>query len=235
MKIVSISDTHGRWNKVKIPKCDLLISAGDYSFRGEKHMVNDFHKWLNKQDATHIISVQGNHEEWVEKNFQLAKDIAQKVCPRIHFIDEGLVEIDGIKIWCSAITPWFYSWAWNRRRTIEEANTFGGPWIKDHWGKIPLDTDILVTHGPAYGILDEVILPNGDSSDPPRNVGCEELLSVIQSVKPAIHICGHVHSGYGEKHIDGVSFFNSAICDEKYYPSNAPHVIEFNPNERKME
>lgn len=49
LKIVAISDVHGKWKKLKIPECDLLISTGDYSFEGEPHMTKDFHKWLNKQ------------------------------------------------------------------------------------------------------------------------------------------------------------------------------------------
>ncbi len=72
MKIVAISDVHCKWNKVVIPECDILISAGDYSFQGEPHVVVDFHKWLNKQPAKHKISVQGNHEKQVEKNFALS-------------------------------------------------------------------------------------------------------------------------------------------------------------------
>src|SRR5271170_4285418 len=98
MKICAISDVHCKWNKVTIPECDLLISAGDYSFLGERHIVRDFHKWLHKQPAKEIISVQGNHEKWVEKNFQLAKQAAEEACPGVHFIDEGLVEIDGLRI-----------------------------------------------------------------------------------------------------------------------------------------
>lgn len=216
MKIVAISDVHGKWNKIKIPECDILISAGDYSFRGERHMVEDFHKWLNKQEAGYIISVQGNHELWVEKNFQEAKEIAEKVCPAVHFIDEGLIEIEGVKIWCSAIQPFFHNWAWNRQRGAE---------IKKHWDLIPSDTDVLVTHGPPYGILDEVLRIDGSSSG--RFVGCEELLKKVQEVKPDIHIFGHIHSGYGQKHVDGTSFYNASICDEMYMPSNAPHIIEY--------
>ena len=67
MKIILISDVHGKWNKLEIPECDILISAGDYSFTGEQHMVRDFHKWMSKQPAKHKISVQGNHEKWVER------------------------------------------------------------------------------------------------------------------------------------------------------------------------
>lgn len=215
MKIVAISDTHTKWKGLKIPECDILISAGDYSFCGEKHIVKNFHEWLNAQDANHIISVQGNHETWVEKNFQEAKEMALKVCPAVHFMDEGLVEIEGIKIWCSAVTPWFHDWAWNVHR--------GAP-IKKHWDRIPDGIDVLVTHGPPHGILDEVLYSDGSSSG--RFVGCEELLEAIKRVKPQVHIFGHIHCGYGEKHVDGTSFYNAAVCDELYMPSNAPHIIE---------
>lgn len=213
--MVAISDVHGKWKKLKIPSCDLLISAGDYSFQGEPHMVRDFHAWLNEQDAGHIISVQGNHETWVEKNWDQAKAIALEACPAVHFIDEGLIEIEGKKIWCSAVTPWFYDWAWNVQR---------GPDIKRHWDKIPNDVNMIVTHGPAYGILD--VVPAADGS-PRGRVGCQDLLDAIRRIKPDIHICGHIHHSYGQEHIDGTSFYNVSICDEMYYPSNAVTEIEW--------
>ena len=50
---------------------------------------------------------------------------------------------------------------------------------------IPEDTDIVITHGPPYGILDKIY--NGQS------VGCKILLNVIERVKPKVHIFGHIH------------------------------------------
>src|ERR1035437_3366696 len=119
MKLVLISDVHCKYSKLVIPECDVLISCGDYSFLGEPHEVRDFHKWFDKQDARYKISVQGNHEKGVERNFQLSKEIAEKACPGVYFIDEGLIEIEGKKIWCFAITPFFCNWAWNRHRGEE--------------------------------------------------------------------------------------------------------------------
>jgi len=60
MKIVMISDVHEQWHDLTIPECDLLISAGDYSYRGLKPVVIAFHEWLSKQPAKHIISVSKN-------------------------------------------------------------------------------------------------------------------------------------------------------------------------------
>lgn len=217
MKIVAISDVHGKWNKITIPECDLLISAGDYSFTGESHMVRDFHKWLDKQPAKHIISVQGNHEKSVEKNFQLYKEMALEACPRVHFIDEGLVEIEGLRIWCSAITPYFHNWAWNR---------YPGEDIQKHWDKIPNDIDGLVTHGPPYLILDGVPFFNMVKGEMDiRHCGCPQLLDVVMEIKPKFHLFGHIHSGAGSVSNNSTMYINASICDEEYKPTNKPIIF----------
>jgi Icc-related predicted phosphoesterase len=215
MKIVAMSDVHNRYQKIIIPTCDLLISCGDYSSMGRLHEVKNFHKWIDKQPATHIISCQGNHELQVEKNFQISKQVALEECPRAHFLDEGPLEIEGVKIWCSAITPFFCNWAWNR---------FRGPYIKEHWDRIPEDIDILVTHGPPYGILDTVYNTDGT---PKEHVGCQDLYSRIWYLKKIkLHFFGHIHNEYGHKELNGVKFYNASICDETYNPVNLPTVVE---------
>jgi len=230
MKIVSISDTHNKHKQVKIPDCDLLIHAGDATFKGRESEIRDFAKWFAKQPAKYLVWIPGNHEEIFEYHLDnLATEDGEtnwfhQECPTAHMLINDSVVIEGVKIYGSPVQPWFHDWAWNIAR--------GEP-IRKIWDKIPLDTDILVTHGPVHGILDEVVRADGTSHNPPNLAGCEELLIAVQRVRPAIHICGHIHCGYGEKHVDGISYYNSAICDEMYYPSNAPHVIEFNPNERK--
>jgi Icc-related predicted phosphoesterase len=213
MKICIISDVHCKFSELIVPKCDLLISCGDYSFRGEEREVRNFHEWLNLQDAVHIISVQGNHEKGVERNFQLSKQIAVEACPRVHFMDEGLIEIEGIKVWCSAITPFFYNWAWNRYRGNE---------IKKHWDLIPNDITVLVTHGPPYGILDTV-----KTHYPIENLGCEELANKISELKQLkIHCFGHIHDSYGVFDNGMVKYINASICNEDYKPFNKPIVVE---------
>lgn len=215
LKIVAISDCHNKYHKLIIPECDILISAGDYSFQGNRKEVKDFHEWFNKQPAKHKISVQGNHELYVEKYFNEMKQVAEEACPGVHFIDEGLVEVEGLKIWCSAITPFFCDWAWNRH-SYE---------IKKHWDKIPDDVDIVATHGPCYGILDQTTYADGTPKSNP--LGCPYLAVRIKELKPDIHLCGHIHSGFGEKHIDGTSYYNVSICDELYTPSNPITIIEY--------
>lgn len=218
MKIVSISDVHEKYQGLKIPSCDLLISCGDYSFHGEPQAVFRFHQWLNDQPAKHIISLQGNHEQWVEKNFLAAQELATGVCPRVMFKYTGQIIIDGVMIWCSSYTPTYGNgWAYNADRGDE---------IKAHWDMIPEGTKILITHGPPYRILDEVHeIRMGIERY--NHVGCYDLLQAVKRVKPDLHFFGHIHGAYGQSREDGTSFYNSSICDEMYWSANEPHVVEY--------
>jgi predicted phosphohydrolase len=218
MRICAISDTHGRHGELDIPPCDLLISAGDYSFHGAPEAVLGFHQWLNDQPAKHIISLQGNHEQWVEKNFLAAQELAKGVCPRVMFMYTGQIVIDGIMIWCSSYTPTYgCGWAYNADR---------GDRIKAHWDMIPNETDILVTHGPPMGILDEVrrTFAMGDTTE---HLGCLDLLQAVKKIKPSPHFFGHIHGGYGQHHEDGTSFYNVSICDEMYRPINPVTIVDY--------
>lgn len=210
MKICMISDVHEQWDNLIIPTCDLLISAGDYSYRGNPLVVAAFHRWLDKQPAAHVISVQGNHELWVEKNFEEAKCLSPE---RIHFIAEGLIDIEGVKIYGSAVQPEFGGWAWNVAR---------GEKIKRHWDAIPEDVQILITHGPACGILDQT------APWQPR-LGCEELRKRIFELKKLkLHVFGHIHGSSGEMDLEGIKFINASICDEDYEPTNPVREFIFN-------
>lgn len=130
----------------------------------------------------------------------------------IHYLNDSMVEIDGIKIWGSPITPYFYGWAYNRNRGEE---------IKKHWDLIPDDINILVTHGPAYGIIDHSI---------EGSVGCKDLLEKIEKITPQIHIFGHIHQ-HGKTirkfQNKDVKFFNSAVVNGKYEVIKKPHVFNF--------
>ena len=212
MKVVVISDVHGKWKQLTVPDCDLLISTGDYSFKGEHSMINDFHKWLNMQPAKHIISGQGNHEKAVELNFDFCKQIALKKCPRAHFIDEGLIEIEGKRIWYSAITRFFHNWAWNRHPGAD---------IQRHWDLIPNNLDIIATHGPCYGILDYVT-HNGVV----RNLGDPQLLQKVLEVKPKVFVSGHIHYCGGiSKEVEGITFINASNCGEDYRIQCQPMIF----------
>jgi Icc-related predicted phosphoesterase len=98
----------------------------------------------------------------------------------------------------------------------------GYPFAKKLWGFIPDDTNILIVHGPAYGILDEC--PDG------ARVGCPVLLERINELKSLGHlkavITGHIHHAAGREVHDGIQFVNAAICDEQYKAVNPVITID---------
>ena len=229
-KIGLISDTHGMHRKMsyKIPECDILIHSGDYTNRGEKHQVEDFLKWLDEQSlATYKVFIEGNHDIHAEKRFdgesganmwfdQMLKDHEVNTEDGTIFrLMNSSVNLLGLNIWGSPITPNFFPqhWAFNMARGSE---------IKGVWDQIPMDTDIVVTHGPVVYKCDYI----GYNQN--QHVGCAELDYRLLEVKPLLHVCGHIHCGYGVEETVDTIYANAAICTEQYKPINEPHLITLN-------
>lgn len=208
MKIVFISDTHGLHNEIEIPNGDMLIHAGDISSRGKEHEIDDFLDWFSNQPHKYKIFIAGNHDFFFEK--MNAKYIETKIPKNIIYLNDSGIEIENFKIWGSPIQPEFYDWAFNRNR---------GSAIKKHWDLIPLNTDLLITHGPPLNILDKTI--SGDF------VGCEDLLTAVNRIKPKIHVFGHIHEDYGVLKTNNTTFINASVLDVRYRNANNPIMIEF--------
>ena len=150
---------------------------------------------------------QGNHD-WpiAHAGPEAMKDLIKNAI----YLENSGVEIDGVKFWGSPWQPEFFNWAFNLPR---------GPKLAEMWALIPDDTDVLITHSPPYGILDQIY--SGE------HVGCEDLLAALQRVRPKVHVFGHIHEGYGMLKQNGTTFINASVCDERYRPFNAPIVIDF--------
>lgn len=175
--------------------------------KGEKNEVEDFLEWFDKQNFEHKIFIAGNHDFFFERE---SDDYIQQTLPKsIVYLNDNCTSINGIKIWGSPITPWFFNWAFNRHR---------GDSINRHWDMIPIDTDIVITHGPIFRTLDTTI--SG------QHVGCKDLFNRIHVIKPKVHICGHIHESYGTIVKNGIKFINASVLDEKYELSNTPIIFE---------
>ncbi len=207
MKFVAISDTHSRHHNLKLPKGDVLLHAGDISYKGKREEIIDFLNWFCRQNFKHRIFIAGNHDFYLEK--ESPAEIEKMIPTGITYLNDSGVTINGIHIWGSPVTPWFYNWAFNRHR---------GPSINRHWSLIPENTDVLLTHGPMYGILDSVI--NG------QHVGCKDLLKRVQEVKPKVHVCGHIHEASGIQKQNGITFINASVLNESYELAHKPFVFE---------
>ena len=209
MKIVFISDTHGQHRKLKnLPKADLIIHGGDVSKLGKDHEVEDFIHWFLRLDYAHKIFIAGNHDFYFEDySFDF---IQKKLTSNCHYLCNNGVEIEGVKIWGSPVTPTFFNWAFNVDR--------GKP-IQKYWNMIPSNTDILVTHGPVGGILDRT------TSN--INAGCEDLLKTVNKVQPKFHLFGHIHEAYGKEKVNETTYFNGSLLNEYYNLVNNPWEFEY--------
>ena len=221
MKITFISDTHNKHNHLTskgmgniLGSGDVLVHAGDISSMGKSHEIKNFLDWFSNTDFTHKIFIAGNHDF----GFELIHDIAPEYKEKgVYYLFDSEVVIDGVKFYGSPWQPEFYDWAFNLPR---------GEKLAKKWAMIPGNTDILITHGPVYGLLDYA--PMGG------HVGCEELYKRVFEVKPKIHVCGHIHSGYGQKSIDGVEFLNASVLDERYEHAHKPIVVNFDVETKEV-
>lgn len=220
-KIVFISDTHNKHKHLTskgmgniLGSGDILVHAGDCTSLGYKHEIEQFLEWFSNTDFKYKIFIAGNHDFGFEQQTDIAqvyKDLG------VIYLFDNEVTIDGIKFYGSPWQPEFHNWAFNLSRGEE---------LAEKWEQIPNDVDILITHGPAYGILDYA--PIGG------HVGCEELYRKIVEVKPKIHVCGHIHDGYGQKTMGGIEFLNAAVLNDRYEHAHKPIVVEYDTETKEI-
>ena len=214
MKIVCLSDTHNCNGQIEVPDGDLLIHAGDATIRGTEREVEEFLAWFGGLPHRHKIFVAGNHDWLYERENRRARRLTANF--GITYLQDSAIAIEGLKIYGSPWQPRFFDWAFNLSRGAEMA---------EKWRLIPDDIDILITHGPPHGILDEV--PRKYRTE---NAGCEELRKRVEEIskfdKLKLHIFGHIHCGYGQAEKFGVKFVNASACDEQYEPTQPPIVVD---------
>lgn len=214
MKITFLSDTHSKHNHVPssfFDGGDVLIHSGDISSQGYEYEVRSFLKWFDSiPDYRHKIFIAGNHDWLFERHEKVAKSILSEF-PNITYLQDSYVVIDGVKIYGTPWQPEFFNWAFNLPRHGEK--------LQHVWSKIPDDTDVLITHGPAHGYVDRVI----GRTD---HLGCELLIKRIQEVNPLIHVSGHIHSGNGVADNGRTTFINASILNESYRVEYRPYNVE---------
>jgi Icc-related predicted phosphoesterase len=201
MKCIAVSDTHGKHADLQIPDGDVLIHAGDILRCGLIEELEIFNEWLGTLPHRHKLIIAGNHD-WC---FERKPVEARKILTNGSYLQDEAVSIDGLVFYGSPWQPAFMNWAFNLPR---------GKKIARKWDQIPHQTDVLITHGPSYGILDECI--DG------KKAGCEELVHALKRIKPRYHVFGHIHEGYGVIERNGVTYVNASINTHLYQPSNLP-------------
>ena len=208
MRIVCIADTHELHRELVVPPGDMLIHAGDFTFFSKRQsQIHDFNDWLGSLPHRHKIVVPGNHEFLLEAEPEMRRAITNATL----LINEE-VKIAGLRIWGSPVTP-LYGGAFGMSNPADR---------RRHWRRIPDGTDILVTHGPPYGVLDTA--PGSTFHE-----GCPELLEAVRLIEPRLHVFGHVHGAYGVVRTEHTVFVNAALFGNTGDLDRSPIVLELSP------
>jgi Icc-related predicted phosphoesterase len=205
--IVFIADTHGSHEELIVPNGDILFHCGDFSATGSVLDVLKFNSWLGTLPHELKICIAGNHDGFMESH-----NLGRNLITNAVYLENELLEYEGLRIWGSPITPEFNNWFFMRKR---------GDDITKVWEQIPDKIDILLTHGPCYGILDTVKRSVGE-----EHLGCWDLRERVKQLKNLkIHAFGHLHGAYGIVKIDRTKFINCSSMDDNYDIVNKPIVV----------
>ncbi|KAI0967490.1 Metallo-dependent phosphatase-like protein [Xylaria arbuscula] len=210
-RFVCISDTHNC--TVKLPKGDVLIHCGDLTNQGSFSELSKQVQWLEQADFECKIVVAGNHDLTLDTDFYNTYG-----CHRHNQIPQVPADCQALLTGSQTLT-----YLLHESRTIRLASpagphttfsvfgspyspVWGGDWAfqypphdddniaaKSLWGEIPLDTDILITHGPARTHCDEARTREA--------AGCEVLRQELWRVRPRLALCGHIHEARGVERV----------------------------------
>lgn len=215
ISIVHISDTHLK-PFPELEKADILIHSGDALNYGNLEELIKFRDQLKaiSQNYSHVIFVPGNHDRIFEEDFHLAEGLLKETVSNLTILHNSSVQILGFNFYGTADQPEFCNWAFNKDRHE----------LIQSYSNIPENTNILITHCPAYGMLDIIC-----NAKPPQgiHVGSNELQYKLQELKNLkLHCFGHIHFSSGLSNINDIYYSNGAICDEQYIPTNKGNLIE---------
>lgn len=219
MIIDCVADLHGHYPQLE--GGDLLIVAGNLTARDTCVEHIKFQMWLHDQKYSKKIIVAGNHDNRLQELGFASVQRQYAELEEDYLCDSG-TEFEGLKIWGSPWTLRFEGMNPNCMAFTCETEEE----LAEKWAMIPQDTDILVTHAPAYGILDQV---EDMRSNKIESKGSKSLYGYLKyAFRPKLHVFGHIHEGYGliesfpGYNNNMVKSINASHVNERYEPVNKP-------------
>ncbi|WP_309007788.1 metallophosphoesterase [Pelagicoccus sp. SDUM812005] len=169
---------------------DILIHCGDFYSKGEQDPdLEKLNEWFANQQFRHKFFIPGENDDPV----LLDQANRSGKLKEATLLNGKLVEVEGFKIFGAS----FFSWQDNRRfglQTLDDVEALAN--------SIPEDLDILATHVPPFGVLDE--------STPDDNLGCLTLRCRVQETRPYVHAFGHDTGAAGYERFEDMHCYNVA-------------------------
>lgn len=196
MKIIHLSDSHGAHSRLRnLPEADIVVHSGDFTMTGSEAEAIDFLNWFCDLPYKYKIFICGNHDAC------LYGANIDGLDSNVHYLCNSGIEIEGVK---------FYGVPMFMEDCITDRQ-------EKFYKNIPSDTDVLISHSPAYGILD---------FDDNLNYGSEGLLSKLSSLNLKAHLFEHIHAQHGTLNQNDIIFSNGAIMNADYSNLQPPNIIQ---------
>jgi hypothetical protein len=215
VRVVAVSDLHGQLPT--IPSCDLLLLAGDLCPIADHaedvqrtFLAGPFADWLEQAPAGAIVGVAGNHDLIAELEPALLAGL-----PWSYLVDDE-TEAAGLCIWGSPFAVTYGDWAFME----SEAE------LERRFAAIPDGLDVLLVHGPPFGVLDHAVRG--------ADAGSHALRRAVLRARPAVAVFGHIHEGHGEDLLGETRCLNASLMDVRYAVRHAPTVFELERRTRRL-
>ena len=254
-RLLIISDTHefqfkdncdaGPF-KLPVPKVDVLLHCGDLTHSGGVSAYENALAVLSNIDAELKLVIAGNHDldldphyyKETPSRYSQAIEVMngeQATRSNVKYLKEGthtftLRSGAEITIYGSPYTP-DTGWAFPYRRIQDRFNSESQALemmecIAEN--PVPNSVDIIMTHEPPWGILDEC---HGG------NAGCQNVLQASRRTRPLLHCFGHIHEGHGAEIVDWDKYGKAPgpthVWNEHIFGAKGGRVVNAYPEARK--
>lgn len=243
IRIVHLSDTHNFLHKYPrnhfLPTGHILVHTGNFTNNGTAEEFNQFNEWLNSVAHLYhyrVVILGACDVKKFGNNFEAMKKMLSYAT---HVLCNESAVILGIN---------FYGVPWNSQNTVKKNFSLRFS-SSSSLENIPENTEVLLTHGPAYQRLDVTYPLNHDKEvdtdsklckskkerEKDREIGEEiehwgskELLDIINKFKPNLHLHGLAKESRGilPSFANSTMTVNSCMCNrERTVMYAAPHVV----------
>ncbi|MCO6041148.1 metallophosphoesterase family protein [Thermococcus alcaliphilus] len=210
MRIIAVTDIHGRGNKVKEllehikgQEPDLILIAGDIThFRGRDAAYNILKEFINFGKPFYAVMGNCDGRDVLELLEELHISLHDK---RVEFNGVGIVGIGG-----SNITPFSTIWEFSEEEIWEILT------------KNYQDGDIVLSHVPPKNT-------KVDKTFVGTHAGSKSLRKFIEEKQPPLVICGHIHEAIGIDEIGETIIVNPGPLSRGHYAT-----IDFDEEKKKV-
>eukprot|EP00579_Thalassiosira_antarctica_P007455 CAMPEP_0201889776 /NCGR_PEP_ID=MMETSP0902-20130614/30816_1 /ASSEMBLY_ACC=CAM_ASM_000551 /TAXON_ID=420261 /ORGANISM="Thalassiosira antarctica, Strain CCMP982" /LENGTH=294 /DNA_ID=CAMNT_0048420451 /DNA_START=271 /DNA_END=1155 /DNA_ORIENTATION=+ len=217
LRLVFLSDTHGRHEKIPLPlpEGDILFHLGDASNRGNISEMRSFVQWL-KRNSFHKerVVIDGNHDrDRIMLEGPSKRDFMAEYKGVARVLRNEVVEVAGGKMSVVGLT-----WDACQSQNFTEAKDSIQTWSESAVGEGKRKVDLVLSHFP----------PNVEGGGRGWQYGSELLSHFVKDVNPSLHCFGHIH------YARGVRAFNSDImmvnCASTW---NESVVVDYCPHRKR--